>query len=249
MSSEAVRHLRWSLPALLVACAVITTAPAAQQPVFYPDDPLAIDDDMSLDASGVVPVEDSNAYDFVINTFGSPGHRHDVRAGNVNTIDQPYRPGDHVARRPRRRTGSVQPDHARRVGRQPGQVDRRPARVPDDRPDGAPLPDRSRPSLEPGDGYGSRDHRHGLLPRVRLPRRRDQPGRTRPGRDRDCARRADCRSAAWGTASADAARHRRRAATRGTPAQRPLPGTRQPVRRRPASRQLPLLRNPARRSE
>jgi len=88
MSSEAVRHLRWSLPALLVACAVITTAPAAQQPVFYPDDPLAIDDDMSLDASGVVPVEDSNAYDFVINTFGSPGHRHDVRAGNVNTIDE-----------------------------------------------------------------------------------------------------------------------------------------------------------------
>jgi hypothetical protein len=60
----------------------------AQSPRFYPDDPIAIDDDMSLDASRVQPIEDSNGYDFVVNTFVRPGVKHDVRAGNVNTIDE-----------------------------------------------------------------------------------------------------------------------------------------------------------------
>ncbi len=43
---------------------------------------------MSLDASTVVPIEDSNGYDFVANTFANPGVRHDVRAQNVNTVDE-----------------------------------------------------------------------------------------------------------------------------------------------------------------
>ena len=61
---------------------------SSQSPAFYPDDPIGFDDDMSLDASKVVPIEDSNIYDFVENTFASPGIRHDDRALNVNTIGE-----------------------------------------------------------------------------------------------------------------------------------------------------------------
>ena len=69
------------------AVALLALPIASQRPAFYPDDPISADDDMALDASKVVPVEDSNGYDFVANTFARPGVRHDVRAGNVNTID------------------------------------------------------------------------------------------------------------------------------------------------------------------
>jgi hypothetical protein len=61
---------------------------SSQSPAFYPDDPIGFDDDMSLDASKVVPIEDSNIYDFVENTFANPGIRHDARALNVNTIGE-----------------------------------------------------------------------------------------------------------------------------------------------------------------
>lgn len=59
----------------------------SQSPRFYPDDPISRDDDMSLDVSKVAAVEDSNIYDFVANTFANLGVRHDIRARNVNTID------------------------------------------------------------------------------------------------------------------------------------------------------------------
>ena len=72
----------------LTAIALFVQPALSQRPVFYPDDPIAVDDDMALDASKVVPIEDSNGYDFVANTFAKPGVRHDVRAGNVNTIDE-----------------------------------------------------------------------------------------------------------------------------------------------------------------
>jgi hypothetical protein len=86
MSSKSLSH-RSLLSALLAL--VLSMAPvSSQSPTFYPDDPIAVDDDMSLDASKVVPIEDSNIYDFVENTFGEPGIRHDVRAANVNTIDE-----------------------------------------------------------------------------------------------------------------------------------------------------------------
>ena len=74
--------------AVVVVVALLTVSSGAQPPRFYPDDPIAVDDDMSLDASKVAPIEDSNGYDFVVNTFVKPGVRHDVRAGNVNTIDE-----------------------------------------------------------------------------------------------------------------------------------------------------------------
>src|SRR4029453_3524099 len=79
---------RISLHAALLALLLAIQPLSSQSPVFYPDDPIAADDDMSLDASKVVPTEDSNAYDFVANTFADLGQRHDVRAGNVNTIDE-----------------------------------------------------------------------------------------------------------------------------------------------------------------
>jgi hypothetical protein len=62
--------------------------PWSAVPRFYPDDPLWSDDDRAFDASKVVEVEDSNGYDFLVNTFGKPGERRDVRALNVNTVDE-----------------------------------------------------------------------------------------------------------------------------------------------------------------
>ena len=37
---------------------------------FYPDDPIWADDDAVVDASKALEQEDSNGYDFVVNTFG-----------------------------------------------------------------------------------------------------------------------------------------------------------------------------------
>ena len=77
--------------AAVTFAAVLTLAGGiftANTPRFYPDDPLWADDDALLDASRVVAVEDANSYDFVVNTFGSPGERRNVRALNVNTLDE-----------------------------------------------------------------------------------------------------------------------------------------------------------------
>ncbi len=77
------------MPALVAAAVLIGTGLArVATPTYYPDDPLRADDDTVLDASGVAEIEDSNSYDFLINTMTSPGERRDVRAMNVNTVDQ-----------------------------------------------------------------------------------------------------------------------------------------------------------------
>jgi len=70
--------------------ALLTATAGAQitPPRFYRDDPIWTDNDKLLDASKVGFIEDSNGYDFVINTFGKPGERRDVRALNVNTVDE-----------------------------------------------------------------------------------------------------------------------------------------------------------------
>jgi hypothetical protein len=60
----------------------------AVEPRFFPDDPLWTDDDRALDASKAAEQEDSNGYDFLVNTFLNPGERRDVRALNVNTLDE-----------------------------------------------------------------------------------------------------------------------------------------------------------------
>ncbi len=86
MSSRRLSYRRLSLGLLALVLSMVPVS--SQSPAFYPDDPIGFDDDMSLDASKVVPIEDSNIYDFVENTFANPGIRHDVRALNVNTIGE-----------------------------------------------------------------------------------------------------------------------------------------------------------------
>ena len=79
------RVLRFLLaPALASAVVLSASAP----PRFYPDDPIWVDDDKALDASKTGVVEDSNGYDFVVNTFADLGETRDVRALNVNTVDE-----------------------------------------------------------------------------------------------------------------------------------------------------------------
>jgi hypothetical protein len=67
---------------------VTLVAPRSASPRFYPDDPLWTDNDRTADASKATPIEDSNGYDFLVNTLGQPGERRDVRALNVNTVDE-----------------------------------------------------------------------------------------------------------------------------------------------------------------
>ncbi len=71
----------------MLAVAVIVS-PRSASPRFYPDDPLWTDNDRVADASKATPIEDSNGYDFLVNTLGEPGERRDVRALNVNTVDE-----------------------------------------------------------------------------------------------------------------------------------------------------------------
>ena len=72
--------------ALVAAGTAVTSRSAAAR--FYPDDPLWTDDDRAMDASKTVSIEDSSGYDFVVNTFGNLGERRDIRALNVNTVDE-----------------------------------------------------------------------------------------------------------------------------------------------------------------
>jgi len=87
--SSAASFRRLPAAAILAAlCVAAGSAIRSAQPHFYPDDPVWLDDDRALDASKVTAVEDTNGYDFVLNTFGKPGERRDVRALNVNTVDE-----------------------------------------------------------------------------------------------------------------------------------------------------------------
>jgi hypothetical protein len=78
-----MRRLLWLAAAILAGI-----ASGAATPRFYPDDPIQADDDKAMDAANVEPFEDSNAYDFFVNTVIQPGERRDVRALNVNTLDE-----------------------------------------------------------------------------------------------------------------------------------------------------------------
>ena len=63
-------------------------SPRAATPRFFPDDPIQVDDDRALDASGAKEIQGSNGYDFVEHTFLDPGDKRDIRAVNVNTMDE-----------------------------------------------------------------------------------------------------------------------------------------------------------------
>jgi hypothetical protein len=73
---------------IMLVAAGAGVAPRSASPRFYPDDPLWTDDDRAMDSSKAKTIEDSNGYDFVVNTLGQPGERRDVRALNVNTVDE-----------------------------------------------------------------------------------------------------------------------------------------------------------------
>src|SRR6187402_1676777 len=88
-TSSSAAFSRAAIAGIVGVLAVWTAVqPQSASPRFYPDDPLWTDNDRVADASKVVSVEDTNSYDFVVNTFGNPGERRDVRALNVNTVDE-----------------------------------------------------------------------------------------------------------------------------------------------------------------
>jgi hypothetical protein len=75
--------------ALLLGAALVTATDGPAKPRFFPDDPLWTDDDKSLSvAKDIKEIEDTNGYDFVVHTFVKPGKREDVRAQNVNSLDE-----------------------------------------------------------------------------------------------------------------------------------------------------------------
>jgi hypothetical protein len=88
-TSSSAAFSRAAIAGVAVVLAVwAAVLPQSASPRFYPDDPLWTDNDRVADASKVVSVEDTNSYDFVVNTLGHPGELRDVRALNVNTVDE-----------------------------------------------------------------------------------------------------------------------------------------------------------------
>jgi hypothetical protein len=79
---------RWLLPLVATACAAFTLATHSASPVYFPDDPLQVDNDRALDAGKAVRIEGSNGYDFAEQTFLKPGDLRPVQSVNVNTIDE-----------------------------------------------------------------------------------------------------------------------------------------------------------------
>jgi hypothetical protein len=76
--------------AVVVIAAVSSTASvllAGPGPRFFPDDPLRHDPE-TQDVSGVRKWVITDAYDFIENSFLDPGDHRDVRAQNVNTLDE-----------------------------------------------------------------------------------------------------------------------------------------------------------------
>ena len=81
-------RLVWAVA--LLGAAAVAGGPASRgaEPLFYPDDPIMIDDDTLFDAGGIRERLGSAYYDFIENTFLTPGENRDVRAMNINTADE-----------------------------------------------------------------------------------------------------------------------------------------------------------------
>lgn len=86
MFSERRRLTALAVTAILAAAAALSGRAAA--PRFYADDPIQVDDDRALDASGARRIEGSNVFDFAEQTFFKPGDRRAVAAVNVNTLGE-----------------------------------------------------------------------------------------------------------------------------------------------------------------
>ena len=74
----------WMCSAAVAAAAALTLSGAGQK--FYSDDPIWRDPE-TQNASAVKPVDLSQQYDFIENTFMNVGDRTDKRAVNINTVD------------------------------------------------------------------------------------------------------------------------------------------------------------------
>jgi hypothetical protein len=75
------------LGAFMALAVWLGTSTRAVGPRFFPDDPVAVDPE-TQNADSVKPRDLSQEYDFIENTFKSPGDRRNVRALNVNTTDE-----------------------------------------------------------------------------------------------------------------------------------------------------------------
>jgi hypothetical protein len=74
--------------AAVVAALILNASGRGAGPRFYPDDPIWVDGDTAFDASRAQPIELSEGFDFLENSFGSPGGPEAVRSLNVNTLDE-----------------------------------------------------------------------------------------------------------------------------------------------------------------
>ena len=72
---------------LAISLVLFGTAGVANGPKFYPDDPLWRDPE-TQDASALRELPISEQYDFVENSFFGAGDASDIRAANVNTVDE-----------------------------------------------------------------------------------------------------------------------------------------------------------------
>src|SRR4029453_4784352 len=156
--------------------------------------------DKALDASKAGAVEDSNGFDFVVNTFVQPGEKRDVHALDVNTVDDAP-DSSWFTNRIGRRTMSIE-EIVRGPGSLPsislggwvvgaeerGRGARGLPREGSEGPDRPAVSDRIRSALESGNGERRRNHRHRLLSRVRLSHGRRLSRGTRPGEDHHRAR-------------------------------------------------------------
>ena len=73
---------------VVAACVYAITDVRSAAPRFYPDDPITVDDDRQVDVGEVDEVELDDYYDFLENSLGTPGDRSNIRALNVNTLDE-----------------------------------------------------------------------------------------------------------------------------------------------------------------
>jgi len=84
-------RLRYVLGTTATLAFILVTSSHGAGPRFYPDDPISVDHDALFDASGAKPIELSETFDFLENTFGSPGspgNNDPGRALNLNTLDE-----------------------------------------------------------------------------------------------------------------------------------------------------------------
>lgn len=75
------------LAGLLLLAITSAQAQSGMEPKFYPDDPLRREPE-TQDASKVQEWNVVLSFDLLYNLFGAPGDRRQIRAGNLNTIDE-----------------------------------------------------------------------------------------------------------------------------------------------------------------